>query len=287
MDTKMEDLFKPSKKFLDNFDPTVNVSLAFEEVQKIIQNTLTPLEEYNQQVQYLNYLHNDTKLKSEGAALSTEVWQRALKAADADLKSATQSGQQFAVAIGNVVAQFGDRFFDTFAEGLKTGKFAFKDFIASALEDLAKLIFKLTITIPLAQGLTNLLGGGHGKQGQVKGAAVSAGASGIGSVITNGIGKIFGFADGGMVPGGSPVLVGERGPELFYPGKNGGYMQPNHQLGGGNTVNQYITIQTIDNRDFEDRLYENAKVIGNMSVQAIQKQENRMGRRGPMDSGRG
>ena len=38
--------------------------------------------------------------------------------------------------------------------------------------------------------------------------------------------KIPGFAaDGGPVRGGNPYVVGERGPELFVPGQDGGVMR--------------------------------------------------------------
>jgi hypothetical protein len=39
-------------------------------------------------------------------------------------------------------------------------------------------------------------------------------------------------------------MVGERGPELFVPNRNGGIV-PNHQMGGGGvTVNQTINLST-------------------------------------------
>ena len=40
-------------------------------------------------------------------------------------------------------------------------------------------------------------------------------------------------ASGGLVFGGTPYIVGERGPELFVPNANG-QVVPNNQLGGGN-----------------------------------------------------
>jgi hypothetical protein len=44
-----------------------------------------------------------------------------------------------------------------------------------------------------------------------------------------------GRASGGPVTGGSPYIVGERGPELFVPGTSGGIV-PNHALGGSTNV---------------------------------------------------
>jgi len=44
------------------------------------------------------------------------------------------------------------------------------------------------------------------------------------------------FADGGSISGGKPAIVGERGPELFMPGRSGSIV-PNNALGGNITVN--------------------------------------------------
>lgn len=56
--------------------------------------------------------------------------------------------------------------------------------------------------------------------------------------------KVPGFAHGGAVSGGSPVVVGERGPELFVPSSNG-QIVPNNQMGGANiSVSQVFNIST-------------------------------------------
>ena len=43
------------------------------------------------------------------------------------------------------------------------------------------------------------------------------------------------FADGGSISGGKPAIVGERGPELFMPGRSGSII-PNNAMGGA-TIN--------------------------------------------------
>jgi len=73
--------------------------------------------------------------------------------------------------------------------------------------------------------------------------------AGVGSGIAGQIRKAVGaMAMGGPVIGGSPYIVGEKGPELFVPGSNGAIV-PNNQVspyiggsGGGNaapTLNIY------------------------------------------------
>ena len=51
--------------------------------------------------------------------------------------------------------------------------------------------------------------------------------------------RIYTAANGGRIPGGRPSLVGEKGPELFTPA-TGGYVTPNHGLGG--TTNVVVNV---------------------------------------------
>lgn len=61
----------------------------------------------------------------------------------------------------------------------------------------------------------------------------------FGDFIGGSVKKIFGFADGGITPGG-PVIVGERGPEIVSP-PAGSRVTPNSALGGSVTI-----IQNLD-----------------------------------------
>lgn len=210
-----------------------NFIASKDDLKSIIESGRTALEAYNDEMARLDKMARDYPVLAKDVSAAQQVITE--KFSEANTKT-----NEWANAVGNVIANFGDKFFDTFIGSLKEGKFAFKEFVASALEDLAKLIFKLTVTIPIAEALTNALGGGTS-------AAGGGGKKGGGLIghLLNGIGSLFGgfFADGGFTPGGKPIVVGERGPELFYPGRSGGYIQPNHQLGGGGvTVVQNINV---------------------------------------------
>jgi hypothetical protein len=59
----------------------------------------------------------------------------------------------------------------------------------------------------------------------------------LGGGIGGAEGLFPGFANGGPVLGGRPIIVGERGPELFVPGSNGNVV-PNNAMGGNSyTIN--------------------------------------------------
>jgi hypothetical protein len=68
---------------------------------------------------------------------------------------------------------------------------------------------------------------------------VAPGAPGAAAFTGGGMVNIPGLATGGPASAGRPYLVGERGPELFVPGSNGGIV-PNNAM-GGNTYQ--ITVQ--------------------------------------------
>ena len=57
-----------------------------------------------------------------------------------------------------------------------------------------------------------------------------------------------------------PVIVGERGAEMFVPNSTGQITQSARGTGGG-AVNVNFTINTIDSRGFSDALQENRGTI--------------------------
>ena len=81
------------------------------------------------------------------------------------------------------------------------------------------------------------------------------------SLFTGGSGGGLPFmANGGAVSKGKPVVVGERGAELFIPNSSGQITQSARGTGGG-AVNVNFTINTIDSRGFSDALQENRGTI--------------------------
>lgn len=98
---------------------------------------------------------------------------------------------------------------------------------------MTKLISPIQKVIDLATRALSLAGGAI----KSTGGSIS---SGIKSIIERGK-SLTGLATGGSVYGGTPYMVGEKGPELFVPGASGRIV-PNHALAGGNGgVNIYLT----------------------------------------------
>jgi hypothetical protein len=146
----------------------------------------------------------------------------------------------YAESANNAASQ-AKTYFETFTGGMEdalvkfvqTGKLSFKDLANSLIADL--------IRIQTRKIITGLFGGGGG--------------GGI-------LGGLFGMSAGGPTDL-SPMIVGERGPELFVPG-SAGRIVPNNALGG--TTMQTLTtvnynIQAVDASSFRTLLAKDPQFI--------------------------
>jgi hypothetical protein len=103
---------------------------------------------------------------------------------------------------------FADFFFDPFEKGIK-----------GMLASFVDVIRRMAAELFAQQVLTGFFSLGTKLPGVV------------GSFSKSLLGSITGKATGGPVSGGTPYMVGERGPELFVPGSSGAIV-PNHAMGG-------------------------------------------------------
>jgi phage-related minor tail protein len=83
-----------------------------------------------------------------------------------------------------------------------------------------------------------------------------------------GFGFFGGQQHGGAVSKGKPVLVGERGPELFVPNTTGQITQNARGTGGGST-NVNFSITTLDASGFSEMLVQNRGTISAIINQAV------------------
>lgn len=120
--------------------------------------------------------------------------------------------------------------------GAMTAQEALASFFQSVADrflDMAAQIIAKWIEMTILNSVLNLFpgGGGMGLGGAVSAAGKLNPGVGFGAGTFTG----FGFrAAGGPVSSGTPYMVGERGPELFVPGRSGTIV-PNHDLSGGST----------------------------------------------------
>lgn len=130
-------------------------------------------------------------------------WQKAFAQYEEDSRNAAMVSQSmFSAVTGNMSSAI-----DNF---VRTGKFSFKDFTRSIIQDLIAIQMKMQAMRMFSMGMNAL---------------------GFGSQYTPGSASFVGpmpqAADGGMING--PTLVGENGPEIFIP-QSSGTVIPNQQL---------------------------------------------------------
>ena len=92
-----------------------------------------------------------------------------------------------------------------------------------------------------------------------------------------GIGSFFGFsgfAQGGAVSKGQPIVVGEQGAELFVPNSSGQITQnARGTSGGATTVN--FNINTVDASGFEELLVRSRGTITQLINNAVNERGSR------------
>ena len=123
-----------------------------------------------------------------------------------------------------------DRWGDGMLTALQKGEDAFESFkntAMAALFDIGREMMKLLIFDPLKQAMAPAL--------RQFASAVGSSIGGGGSAASYGDNYDHEFADGGPVSGKHPILVGERGPEIFMP-NGAGNVIPNNQIGGGTNI---------------------------------------------------
>ena len=155
-------------------------------------------------------------------------------------------------AIGNAFSTS----FKGIIDGSMTAREALAGFfqsVADAFLDMAAQIIAKWITMTILNSVLSLFPGGGGGKG-----TTSLGNANLVDVNKYSI-PLPGLATGGPAMANTPYIVGEKGPELFMPGRSGTVI-PNDSLGGGST-----------------NVVVNVDASGNSNVQGDQAQAKQLG----------
>jgi hypothetical protein len=157
----------------------------------------------------------------------------------------------------------------TLAEAVVLGKELNKSFKELAQKLLIDIL-AFTIQLVLQETIRSILAKSvlsdeekitEEKRKQVKAQEDQNKAQGTAMLMSgNPLGFLGFMAKGGAVSKGKPVVVGERGAELFIPNSSGQIQQSARGTGGG-AVSVNFNINTIDSRGFEQTLVENRGTI--------------------------
>jgi hypothetical protein len=134
--------------------------------------------------------------------------------------------------------------------GTMTAREAFASFLNSIADMLANAAKKM-IAQYIAIGIARMFAGMGGGTTSLSNANLADVNKYAGSASDFSIGSfpLAGKAAGGPVMGGTPYIVGEKGPELFMPGRSGTII-PNDALGGG-TTNVVVNVDASGNSNVQ------------------------------------
>lgn len=204
MNLRMAQTIKEQSAAFDLQTRSLGVSAGAAEEMKIKQQLLNEAE--RQGVEKTTAFYNS--VDATASALGRAAQQAAVT------KEAFEGFRQ----VGQTVASSLENAFSQWIGGTQM---KWNEFITGLQADLAKLAFK--------RGIESLITGSAASGGGIMGSLFN----------------LLGFggfkAEGGAVGGGTPYIVGERGPELFVP-QGAGTIVPNHAMGGGGNTTIAMSI---------------------------------------------
>ncbi len=176
---------------------------------------------------------------------AAEVQQGAIRGARDGITSYLEGVGSLAENISNSLQNAFKGMEDAIVSFTMTGKFSFKDFALSVIEDLTRMVTRMLIIAPILQFIQSLIPGGplasananlSGAGALSSGKLFPGGLFANGGTFTNGIVNsptLFKFANGGA---GQLGLMGEAGPEAIIPLKRGRDGKLGVAGGGGTSV---------------------------------------------------
>ena len=188
---------------------------------------------------------------------------RFIRDSQKELNDLEQVAVNVSQGIGNAIGNSLNNGISRLIEGSATVKEVFADMLKSIGQVLVQEGTKMIATyiaIGIAKAFAGMSGGGGKFEAAPLGEGFTTGAT-PSSFDAAGAGLFKPRANGGPVQAGQPYMVGERGPELFVPGKNGGVMRNDdmrHLMGRspmGNTPQMNFSFETtnIGGQEFVSR----------------------------------
>lgn len=209
---------------------TERLTARNEELVAVFKMARQPINDYQDAIEQLNKLKSENLITLEQYYNALEKIEDAYSSTlpkielnDTSLKKYISTISSVADALDNMAVRSLVNLEDALVGvmmGTMSVKDAFKSMAVSIVQDLIRIQIQQSITKPLGEAISG-----------------AGGFSAIFSSIFSG-----GKALGGTVNAGEAYMVGEKGAEMFVPGKTGTIV-PNNQLGGsGAVVNQTINI---------------------------------------------
>jgi hypothetical protein len=245
-----------------------------DEGKQVMEDLRTPTEEYAATVERLNFLLKE-------GAIDSATWARALEKAGKDLEDADEKTKALKDSMEDASHVIGTSFEDAILKGERL-----RDVLQGLLEDIGRIILRLTVTKPLEGLIGDTLGGLLG--GLFSSASAGPALSTGGALSIGSLGSLLPFATGGSFKvGGSGGTDSKAIAFRATPGELVNVSRPGQQ-GGGVVINMGgIVVNSAagtpeQNQDFASRLGSEMKIAIRGAVeQQIERMQRANGRLNP------
>lgn len=232
-------LIRSQKEANDTTDETNKKAQALVDKYRDLAD---PVRQYRLQIEEVNKLHADGRLKAEEAAKAIERLQDAIfearfgkpseKPSDFDTNEAAEkyakvvkAAKEMENELNQMWNSVSDRAGQAFADMVLTGEAAFSDLVNIVARAVLEMVARLAVINPIL----NALFGGMTGFGMLP-AFYGGGAAGAGAATAKYAGA---FAEGGTLEPGKWGMAGENGPEPIFAGSAPLTVIPNGNAGGG------------------------------------------------------
>jgi tape measure domain-containing protein len=229
LDGASESQLQLARTALQTIEANEKLQEQQKEGKRIFEETRTPIELFNAELQKLNELYQAGAFGAVGSAEALDTLGRATKKATDDFKTLEHQGDITFQLLEQAVRGWGDQFTNTLADMVLTGKGTFKDLANSIIRDLLRIQIQARITQPLLGLGTNFLNGlfsspatsAGGSGTSVAGVAHSGGIAGslstrrgVSSPVFTGAPRYHTGGFAGLSPGEVPAIL-QHGEEVL------------------------------------------------------------------------
>ena len=258
-----------------------DVTQDFQKIKEFEHELSIPVKNLNKELEYTRQLihefeHELSVPVPTATEKAIEKFKELNNGALENIKKKTDNIQMIiAEGINNGITKMSEAFARSvvFGENLKdTLKNLAREVLVRILAILIEQISRMAIQIAMENTMIGQLAVKLGIEKQIteeKRKQNQQSKSNLGSSLVNFASSFLPtFANGGAVSKGQPVIVGERGAELFIPNQSGQITQSARGTGGGQTTVNF-NINTLDASGFEDLLVRSRGTITQLINSAV------------------
>jgi tape measure domain-containing protein len=217
-----------------------------------------------------------TKGQNESAVRQISAMQSII-GLQVELTEQQKQQKEVADGIANTVGQGMTSAFNALIQGSEDFNTSLRRIASGVLIDIANQLLQVFVIQKAINAISGLFGGGAGGIGL----PTSYAGVKVNPLTIAGLPSFLpGKAMGGSVRSGQPYIVGERGPELFMPGRSGG-IAPTGSFGGG--VNVVVNVDAAGSNVEGNQ--PNANQLGRLIGAAVQAEIVKQQRPGGLLSG--